>query len=74
MQARLFLNVRFHDICLAFAVAPLSLQLLATAHDFETLGSDRFDGSLRCCFFVVWLFVLSSLSAERFAGSLASGS
>ena len=43
------LDVSFHGISLASAVASLlvSLQLLTTAH------CDRFDGLLRCCF--LWL-------------------
>ena len=41
-----FLDVGFHGISLALAVASLlvSLQLLTSAH------CDRFDGLLRCCF------------------------
>ena len=61
------LDASFHVICLASAVASVlvSLQLLATAQ------GDRFDGLLRCCFFVVWYCFLN-FSAEVSAGSLAS--
>ena len=49
-NVRKFLDASFHVISLALAVASLlvSLQLLTIAH------CDRFDGLLRCCFFVVW--------------------
>ena len=52
-NVRKFLDASFHVICLALAVASLlvSLQLLTTAH------CDRFDGLLRCCFFVVWFLL-----------------
>ena len=48
-NVRKFLDVSFHGMSLALAVASLvvSLQLLAFAH------CDRFDGLLRCYFFVV---------------------
>ena len=51
----LSLDVSFHVICLELAVASLSLQPLTIAHCFNTLGSDRFDGLLRCYFVVVFL-------------------
>ena len=49
-----FLGASFHSIVFAWAVASLSLQLLAIAHFFKTLSSDQFDGLSHGCFVGVW--------------------